>query len=395
MAQGTSGRVVVEIDPHLKKRLYSKLSLSGSTLKEWFQRSASDYCSGNASSLKFDGALYANGDTESSPRLAQEASVYEVRQDVARRIEQPKTHHSVISLFSGCGGMDLGFIGGFECLGRHYKKLPFKITWANDINAEACRTYRKNIGYEIHHGDIWSLIDSMPNEADVLIGGFPCQDISVNGKRAGVNGKRSGLYKAMIEAIRKVQPKVFIAENVKALLRNPEWLQQVLHDFGELGYNLHHQLYQAADYGVPQTRERVLFVGTAEGLPVYVPPVAERNAATWVTAQDAISDLVGLEETPHINHIWSLANKSPEQGNRRLIAGRPGYTIRAECHGNIQYHYALPRRISMREAARIQSFPDNFLFVSGLRETERQVGNAVPPVLAWHVANSVMDCLNG
>ena len=95
------------------------------------------------------------------------------------------------------------------------------------------------------------------------------------------------------------------------------------------------------------------------------------------------------------SHIWSKANVSGEQGNRRMVADRPGYTIRAECHGNIQFHYSLPRRISMREAARIQSFPDNFLFPCGLRDTERQIGNAVPPVLGWHVANAVKSVIQG
>ncbi len=387
MAQGKSGRVVVDLDPHLKKQLYSKLSLSGSTLKEWFRRSAVEYCNAGFAQIS---ELTSDS---SFPVFREDPASYGTRTGDVALNQNTSRHFSVVSLFSGCGGMDLGFSGGFEFLGRHYKKLPFKIIWANDINAEACRTYRKNIGFDIHQGDIWSLIDSMPSTADVLIGGFPCQDISVNGKGAGINGKRSGLYKAMIEAIRKIQPKVFVAENVKALLRNKQWLHQVLEDFGALGYTLHHQLYQAADYGVPQTRERVLFVGTAKGVRHYSPPIPERNAASWVSAQTAISDLVELQETPQINHIWSLANKSPEQGNRRLVAGRPGYTIRAECHGNIQYHYSLPRRISMREAARLQSFPDKFLFVSGLRETERQVGNAVPPVLAWHVANSVLECL--
>jgi len=101
-----------------------------------------------------------------------------------------------------------------------------------------------------------------------------------------------------------------------------------------------------------------------------------------------------LDECSAFNHIWSRANKSPEQGDRVLKRDRPGYTIRAECHGNIQYHYRLRRRMSMREAARVQSFPDTFIFEAKLRETERQVGNAVPPVLAWHVANAVCECLD-
>lgn len=384
---GKSSRIVVDVEADLKKQLYAALSLSGSTLKDWFRKVAAEYCEEKEKPKLFKKGIYATPLPSSSLVVREESPPSQhVRRARSRR-------HAVISMFSGCGGMDLGFRGGFEVFGRNYPSLAFDIVWANDLNREACKTYRKNLGQEIHHGDIWQLLETMPEKADVIIGGFPCQDISVNGKRAGVNGKRSGLYKAMVEAIEKVKPKVFVAENVKALLRHKEWLDQVVNDFGALGYNLHYQLYQAADFGVPQTRERVLFVGTASGVKPYTPPIPERNAATWMSAVEAIADLESLSETPQFNHIWSLANRSPEQGNRRLVPDRPGYTIRAECHGNIQYHYRLPRRISMREAARIQSFPDNFLFVSGLRETERQVGNAVPPVLAWHVANSVLACL--
>jgi DNA (cytosine-5)-methyltransferase 1 len=113
----------------------------------------------------------------------------------------------------------------------------------------------------------------------------------------------------------------------------------------------------------------------------------------YITAKEAIGDLENIFENESFSHIWSNANRSTEQGNRKLIANRPGYTIRAECHGNIQFHYKLPRRISMREAARIQSFPDTFLFQAKLRETERQIGNAVPPVLAWHIANAAQDTI--
>ncbi|MBE3039242.1 MAG: DNA cytosine methyltransferase [Chloroflexi bacterium] len=310
---------------------------------------------------------------------------------------QPKSEKifSVVSMFSGCGGMDLGFSGGFEVFGRRYDPLPFQVIWANDNNIAACKTYRRNLGHEIECGDVWTLLDSLPKKADILIGGFPCQDISVNGKRAGVNGHRSGLYRAMVEAIRRVKPKIFVAENVKGLLMkyNQASLQQVLTEFGGLGYKVHFQLYRAADYGVPQTRERVFIVGTASNVTPFTPPAHERSPANWMTAREALMDLESTDYSVEFNHIWSLAKSSPEQGSRRLRADRPAYTIRAECHGNIQYHYRLPRRISMREAARIQSFPDKFVFESRLRETERQVGNAVPPVLAWHIANSVLACL--
>lgn len=302
--------------------------------------------------------------------------------------------YTVVSLFSGCGGMDLGFTGGFNIFNRHYETLPFDIIWANELNVAACNTYKKNIHTNIYCGDIWNLLDTLPQSTDILIGGFPCQDISINGKGAGVAGKRSGLYRAMVEAIKLTQPKIFIAENVKGLLmrNNQESLAQILSDFTALGYTVSYKLYNAADYGVPQSRERVFIIGT-RNTHEFTAPNPERNKSSWITAQEAIGDLENKDADPDINHIWSLANKSGEQGNRRLYANRPGYTIRAECHGNIQFHYTLPRRISMREAARIQSFPDNFIFDAKLRETERQIGNAVPPVLAWHMARSVLNYL--
>jgi DNA (cytosine-5)-methyltransferase 1 len=400
MAQhGQSGRIVIDIEPELKRQLYSTLARSGSTLKEWFIKLAEDYCAGKVKPVPIANVSNPSRGETAPVASKEEYQTTKVALDGGKRVGDANENakaaetHAVVSMFSGCGGMDLGFRGGFEIFGRRYRTLPFKTAWANDLNPEACKTYGRNLGDEIHHGDVWELLDSMPQKADVIIGGFPCQDISVNGKRAGVNGARTGLYKAMVEAIDKIKPKVFVAENVKALLRQESWLKQVLGDFRGLGYEVHYQLYRAADYGVPQTRERVLFVGTASGLRPFTPPPPERNASTWMTALEAIGDLEHLGESARINHIWSKANISPEQGNRRLVASRPGYTIRAECHGNIQFHYRLPRRISMREAARLQSFPDKFLFVSGLREIERQVGNAVPPVLAWHVANAVLKCL--
>ncbi|HCN6478865.1 TPA: DNA (cytosine-5-)-methyltransferase, partial [Escherichia coli] len=257
-------------------------------------------------------------------------------------------------------------------------------------------TYKKNFSHNIAEGDIWELIDLVPNECDVLIGGFPCQDISINGKRAGVDGKRSGLYLAMVEAVKRSRPKIFVAENVKGLLMkyNEESLARVIKDFSELGYNVSYKLYNSANFGVPQTRERVFIVGTLHGNPLFKEPVDILHKNEWLTCYDAIHDLENIDEDRIFNHIWSKAKKSPDQGSRRLKEDKPSQTIRAECHGNIQFHYKLDRRISMREAARLQSFPDNFVFESNLRETERQVGNAVPPVLAWHLAQAVEEYLD-
>lgn len=300
---------------------------------------------------------------------------------------------SVVSLFSGCGGMDLGFIGGFEFLGKHYAETGMEVIWANEINPAACRTYRENFGDYIIEGDIREQLENLPKEADVVIGGFPCQDISINGKMLGIRGERSSLYTYIVEAVKRVKPKVFVAENVGSLLikQHTYSLNKILEDFNALGYNVTYQLYRAEEYGVPQTRRRVIFVGTRKDVSDFAAP--EPDGAEPITAREALYD---LEERPldkEFSHIWSKAKVSGEQGNRRLVANRPGYTIRAECHGNIQFHYALPRRISMREAARIQSFPDSFKFSCGLRETERQIGNAVPPVLAWHVAKAVGEVI--
>lgn len=306
----------------------------------------------------------------------------------------PKKIFEVVSLFSGCGGMDLGIMGGFHFNGVNYKRNPFQVIAANDINKAACRTYERNLGEDIFCGDIRDYLSKLP-QADVIIGGFPCQDISVNNRRGtGVKGARSGLYKLMAEAVERYQPAAFVAENVRGLLmrHNKESLRAVIDDFSSLGYHVSYSLYNAADYGVPQTRERVFIFGSKYE-PV-VGPAATHLPNERVSADAVLDNLINRPRDPYFSHIWSEAKRSPDQGDRILKRGRPGYTIRAECHGNIQWHYELNRRISMREAARLQSFPDSFLFECGIRETERELGNAVPPVLAWHMSRSLSDHLS-
>lgn len=302
----------------------------------------------------------------------------------------------VVSLFSGCGGMDLGFMGGFPFNGKIYDKLPFKIVWANDISQAACDTYKRNLKHKIRVGDLDAVFKTLPKKADVVIGGFPCQDVSINGIHQGGEGVRTNLYKSMIEVIKRVRPKVFVAENVKGLLlsHSKDFFASMLGDFEALkDYTVSHQLYMAADFGVPQTRERLFIVGV-KGKQAFEPPIpAISETAKWVTCGDVLSDLENKPEDTDTSHIWSRAAKSPGQGNRKLAVDKPATTIRAECHGNIQWHYSLDRRISMREAARLQSFPDKFIFPQGIRATERQVGNAVPPVLAWHIAKAVREHL--
>lgn len=304
-----------------------------------------------------------------------------------------KGEYHIASLFAGCGGMDLGFVGGFTFLGKEFGRTGFDIVWANELNPAACKTYRRNLGDHVICGDIKNVIDSIPNGVDVIMGGFPCQDISINGKMLGINGRRSCLYTYIVDAVRKLRPKVFVAENVGSLMlkQNEYSFKTILSDFKSLGYDVTYHVFHAEEYGVPQTRERIIFVGTRPGIRHFEFPVPLPDKP--ITAGEALRDLENLAQDKAFSHVWSTAAPSGEQGSRRMVEDRPGYTIRAECHGNIQFHYRLPRRISMREAARIQSFPDSFVFPCGIRETERQIGNAVPPVLAWHIAQAVKRTL--
>ena len=276
----------------------------------------------------------------------------------------PVKQHRVVSMFTGCGGMDLGFLGGFGHGGKFYDKLPFRVVWANDLNKAAAKTYKENLKHKIQVGDIADVFETMPKTADVLIGGFPCQDVSINGIKQGADGERTILYRQMIKAIERTEPRIFVAENVKGLLQSHgrELLDQMLGEFQATGYRVSHRLYLAADYEVPQRRERLFLVGV-KGRKDFEHP--EAVSATHKTAKEAIGDLEEKPEDKDFSHVWSRAAKSPEQGDRRLCADKPATTIRAEHHGNVQWHYSLDRRISLRETARLQSFPDGFQFKVG------------------------------
>ena len=284
--------------------------------------------------------------------------------------------------------MDLGFVGGFQFAGKHYSRLPFEIVWANDIDERACNTYARNLGSDhLHLGGIADVMDTLPELADVVVGGFPCQDVSINGQRSLADGDRTILYEQMIQVISRCNPRVFVAENVKGLLMSHSrpFFDQMLADFSLPGYKVNYKLYLAAEYGVPQMRERVFIIGVRGGSEFVHPETMDQR----ITAQEALWDLEDADTDKARSHVWSKAQRSPEQGDRRLKADKPATTIRAEHHGNVQWHYKLDRRISLREAARLQSFPDEFEFVCAMRATERQIGNAVPPVLAWHIAKAV------
>ncbi len=328
--------------------------------------------------------------------------------------------YKVVSLFSGCGGLDLGVLGGFSVFGNENKKdfgrNPFDIIWANDFFKPACDTYKQNFQHEIVYGDITQIDKSTIPQADIVIGGFPCQDFSISGKQGGLSTDRGNLYLQMYETIKVQRPVAFLAENVKNILspmlldeKGDKAIDRIRHDFESLGYNVDVNLVYAPDYGIPQRRWRVFIVGIRKDLNrKFIMP---KSHHPFMTAKEAIDDLWGKEEDPSIpNHNQrSLAKFKPpqrngNQGNYQVRADQPSQTIRSEHHMNIQAHYrtyneAEPnnrdywRRLTVRECARFQTFPDDFVFTGSKSDAYRVVGNAVPPMLGWYMARALYRAL--
>ena len=322
----------------------------------------------------------------------------------------------VISLFSGCGGMDLGFRGDFSVFGRKYEKNPYEIVFSNDIIDRACQTYSYNFNHKPYCIDIRDLDYSVLPSADIVIGGFPCQDFSLAGKRKGLSADRGRLYLEMKKAIEHCNPIAFVAENVDGIRKGTKGddtsaLDIILDDFRSIGYTVVYRALNAADYGVPQKRIRVIIIGIRNDLNKEIKyPIAnygETKDSPWMSAKDAIDDLWDLiDKTDIKNHTakdYSKAKFYPEkkmQGNCQIKSDKPAPTIRSEHHGNIEGHYRSRntidptdvtgwRRLSVRECARLQSFPDNFVFPVSSSDAYKQIGNAVPPILAWHIARAL------
>lgn len=319
-----------------------------------------------------------------------------------------KNKYKIVSLFSGCGGLDLGFRGNFSSLGNQYKQLNFDLIWANDVDKNACLTFSKNFQKTIVCADIRDILNGIypsnncpliPARADIVLGGFPCQDFSISGKRQGLKTPRGLLYQSMINVVSQIQPMIFIAENVKGLLTLDKGniIKKITQEFSKIGYDVVYKLLHVADYGVPENRERIIIVGTNKklNLPVFEYPKPLLTKDNWLNLRYAIGDLADQEEGSIHNHYWSKAKMFPgTQGNSIVNPDKIGPTMRAEHHGNIEWHWNQKRRLSAREAARIQSFPDDFIFYPSTSSAYRQIGNAVPPAFAWHIAKTVQDYLD-
>lgn len=339
---------------------------------------------------------------------------------------------NIVSLFSGGGGMDLGFVGGFEFLNKHYSKNPYNIVFANDIFKQAADIYEYNFNHKVERTSIVDLDFNthLPKiDVDVVLGGFPCQTFSYSGKRGGLSDPRGQLYVQMIDVIKHYKPKIFVAENVDGIRNSKKnnaganvdksALDTILQDFEESGYDVQYRILNSADFGVPQTRKRVIIIGIRKDLgsvenQFYPMPTHDKFGGEemykWLTAKDAIDDLWDkIDNTSIANHTYRDFSKAKfypgkkMQGNNRIFEDRPAPTIRAEHHGNIEAHYRTTeedendmrgwRRLSVRECARLQSFPDSFNFISSASSAYKVIGNAVPPVMGWHIARSVFYTL--
>lgn len=306
---------------------------------------------------------------------------------------------TALSMFCGCGGLDLGFIGGFQYRGTHYKRHPIKILKAIDNDPRCVSTYKTNIGDHAEVGDLSVLESSSLPAADILLGGFPCQDFSWCGPRAGLQGKNGGLYRALVDYMSHHQPRIVVGENVPNMFQmqgGAVWAK-IKADMEDAGYSCQLWHLHAADYGVPQNRSRLILICVRNDLPGQPsqpsPIPTGRRSIEW-----AIKDLVTTSGDGIANHDQyfraGLAKNGHGQGDEISTKDQPAYTIRANAKSRIQFHYELDRRLTVRECARIQTFPDRFIFPHSATQNIREIGNAVPPVLAHAVADSVMSYLS-
>lgn len=294
----------------------------------------------------------------------------------------------VLDLFAGCGGLSLGF----EAVG--FKTIGF------EMNPDAAATYRANLKGECYVEKL--NLDYEYPKAHIVIGGPPCQPFSVGGKQNGIHDSRNG-FPVFIDAIKKVEPKVFMFENVRGLLYSNKWyLDMIIEELEALGYKTDARLLNAVNYGVPQNRERFFLVGHNSKFE-FPEPDAKRT-----TVGDAISDLMTTvpKESKFLTasqdtYIANYERASKCINPRDLYAEKPARTLTCRnlsgATGDMQ-RVKLPdgrrRRLLIREAARLQSFPDNFTFKGAETSQFDQIGNAVPPLLAYKMALSIKECFH-
>lgn len=292
----------------------------------------------------------------------------------------------VLDLFAGCGGLSLGFeAAGFRTIGY-------------EMNPDAASTYNRNLRGNCFVEKL-TLESQYPN-AQIIIGGPPCQPFSVGGNQNGVQDSRNG-FPFFIDAIKKIQPKVFMFENVRGLLYANKWyLEIIIDELKSLGYKVEYKLLNAVKFGVPQNRERIFLVGHKSEFSF------PKENDEKITVSDAISDIMYTTppESKFLNasqdaYIAKYEKASKCVNPRDLYPDRPARTLTcknlASATGDMHRVKLLDgrrRRVLIREAARLQSFPDYFQFSGADTSQYNQIGNAVPPLLAYNMAMAIKTC---
>ena len=327
----------------------------------------------------------------------------------------------VISLFSGCGGLDLGF-----------EKAGFEIPVANEFDPAIWETFEVNHpNTRLIKGDIRNIKGSdFPTDVDGIIGGPPCQSWSEAGTLRGIEDERGQLFYDYIRILKEVKPKFFLAENVSGMLaeRHSDAVQNILETFKECGYNVSVTLVNAKDYGVAQERKRVFFIGFRNNLNIdfQFPEGSTKDDRNKITLRDVIWDLKddAVPALPKNHHNPDAKNNNEYftgsystmfmSRNRVKSWNEQGFTVQAsgrQCQlhpqapkmvkfGTNDYRFAegeehLYRRMSVREVARIQGFSDDFKFVYyKLDDAYKMIGNAVPVNLAYEIALAIKDILS-
>lgn len=317
----------------------------------------------------------------------------------------------VISLFSGCGGADYGLLGGFRYINKTFKKLPIEIVHASDIDLKAVNTYNANFKHKSVQADVHKLSFDR-HSADVVVGGFPCQSFSTVNPTKNPEDDRGQLYVQMARIIKQVQPKFFIAENVKGFytLQGGKFYKAAERKFRQAGYKVYTKILDSSDFGIPQKRVRLFMVGVRddiEGSYVFPEPTHGLNPLKpKKVLKDVVYSLVPDDEKYYFSRRAVEGVKKAKPNMKRALA----QDLNSQCL-TISSHLAkvslnsrdpvllvdaateLYRRFTPREAARIQSFPDKFSFVGSDADAYRQIGNAIPPVLMWHISNSLFKLI--
>ena len=318
---------------------------------------------------------------------------------------------NIISFFSGCGGLDLGF-----------RKAGYQIVWANDNAHSVKETYEYNFPETVFcGGNINKLsLDDIPDDIIGIIGGPPCQSWSNAGKGGGFDDPRGKVFLTFIKILKEKKPLFFVAENVKGLLaaRNKDSYNKIIESFKDAGYDVWDECLNANDFDVPQNRERVIFVGFRKGLNVqytFPQPLIEKPVV-----RDAILDMqdtaVPMGQVPIINahEYWEGGYSYIYMSRNRVLDwNKPSFTIQASGRQTSMHPRApkmikvekdvfmfspegrnLYRRLSARECARIQTFPDDFIFrYQTLNDAYKMIGNAVPVNVSYHIALSIRSVL--